>query len=399
MRLKKYITFDQLYYWSQTTAPFTFNGVQVNPATQMYTVEQILLPFLNGSLDNPYSTTTPKEKLPQYFTVAGDIGNYLNEEFGDRLVASSYRGGEYYAAIGRNLNNDEAMEVILQELISKTYHFISIYGYQFIKLFGTASINYNPIWNVDGTETRTTDYGQHITTDQHGNKQQTQTLGPTSKSNTYGQAQKTTQYGATSQSTQYGEATLTDSYGKHEEDVTYGTHTDSTQYGQVQTTNSYGQRTATHSETQMNDLTFKNKSQDVNSAVIDNQTVAQHTDSATFGTHTDSKTIKAKSDTHTQAQHTDTTTGTTHTDTVTDAQRIDSETTTTVTNTIADATYTDTNTSNQHRDVEVLERHGNIGVTSTQNLIMQERQILDWNPALEFFKAYTDKIMLRCYGY
>ena len=363
MRLKKYITFDQLYYWSQTTAPFTFNGVQVNPATQMYTVEQILLPFLNGSLDNPYSTTTPKEKLPQYFTVAGDIGNYINEEFGDRLVACSYRGGEYYAALGRNLNNDEAMEVILQELISKTYHFVSIYGYQFIKLFGTASISYNPIWNVDGTETRTTDYGQHITTDQHGNKQQTQTLGPTSKSNTYGQVQ------------------LTDVYGKKEEDITYGTHTDSTQFGQVQTSVSIGQRTDTHSETQMNDLTFKNKSQDVHSSANDSQTVDQHTDSTTFGTHTDNKTEKTYTDTHTTAQ------------------RIDSETTTSVTNTIADATYTDTNTSNQHRDVEVLERHGNIGVTSTQNLIMQERQILDWNPVVEFFKAFTNKILLSAYYY
>ena len=363
MRLKKYITFDQLYYWSQTTAPFTFNGVQVNPATQMYTVEQILLPFLNGSLDNPYSTTTPKEKLPQYFTVAGDIGNYINEEFGDRLVASSYRGGEYYAPLGRNLNNDEAMEVILQELISKTYHFVSIYGYQFIKLFGTASISYNPIWNVDGIEKTIYDFGQHITTDQHGNKQQTQTLGPTSKSNTYGQVQ------------------ITDSYGKHEEDTTFGTHTDSTQYGQVQTTNQLGQRVDTHSETQMNDLTFKNKSQDNHATTTDTETVGQHTDSTTFGTHTDNLTIKAKSDTHTTAQ------------------RIDSETTTSVTNTVADQTYTDTNTSQSHQNVETKERHGNIGVTSTQELIRQERALLDWNPALDFFKAYTDKIMLRCYGY
>lgn len=380
MRLKKYITFDQLYYWSQTTAAFTFNGVLVNPASQMSTVEQILLPFLNGSLDNPYSTTTPKEKLPTYFTVAGDIGNYINEEYADRLVASPYRGGEYYPPLGRNLNNDEAMEVILQELVSKTYHFASVYGYQFIKLFGTAGLKYDPRYSIQEHIRKVSDFGIHETDNQYGARLKTDTLGPTSE---------TKQYGATSESTQYGQQTNTDSYGKHEEDITYGTHTDSTQFGQVTTNNTYGQRTATHSETQMNDLTFKNKSQDVNASVSDGQIVSSHTDSTTFGSHSDNKTIKAKEDTHTQGTHTDTKTSTIHSDTTS---------TTTVTNTTGDAAVKDTITDKAHQNVETTDREAT-GVKTIQELIAAERALLDWNPVVEFFKTYTDKIMLRVYCY
>lgn len=326
MRLKKYITFDQLYYWSQTTAPFTFNGVQVNPATQMSTVEQILLPFLNGSMDNPYSTTTPKEKLPTYFTVAGDIGNYLNEEYGDRLVASSYRGGEYYAAVGRNLNNDEAMEVILQELISKTYHFISVFGYQFIKIFGTAALKYDPRYSIQEHIRKVLDFGNHETDNQYGARLKTDTLGPTSESKQYGATQDTTQYGAQSGST------------------------------------TIGARTDTHSETQMNDLTFKNKAQDAHSSATDSTTIQTHTDTTN------------------SLQHTDTTT------------------TLSVTNTSGDQAVKDTVTDKAHQNVETTDREAT-GVKTIQELIAAEREILDFNPALEFFKAYTDKIMLRCYYY
>lgn len=362
MRMIKYITFDQFIYWAESTAPFTFEGVQVNPGQQWAAFNGIIKPFLDGSMDNPYSTTTPKEKLPEYFSTAAAIGEYLNEEYGDRLVAVPYRVGEYYYKLGRNLNKDDAMELIMQELLIKANSFVNVYGYQFLKLFGTSSLKYDPRYSIQEHIRKVSDFGTHITTDQHGNKQQTQTLGPTSKSNTYGQVQ------------------ITDSFGKHEEDTTFGTHTDSTQFGQVQTTDVYGQRTDTHSETQMNDLTFKNKGQDIHSTATDTDTVSQHTDSTTFGTHTDNLTIKAKSDTHTTAQ------------------RTDSETTTSVTNTIADQTYTDTNTSQSHQNVETTDREAT-GVKTIQELLTAERQLLDWNPVVEFFKAFTNKILLSTYYY
>ena len=328
MRMKKYITLDQLIEWANSTAPFVFDGVSVDPSAQWEAINTTIKPLLDGSLDNPYSTTSPKAKLPQYFSTAAAIGIYLNEEYGDRLVAIPFRGGEYYSKLGRNLNKDEAMEVIIQELIYKATNFISIYGFQFIKKIGVFDIKYNPIWNVDGTEKTIYDFSQHITTDQHGNKQQTQSLGPTTES---------TQYGATE---------------------------DTHRYGEQKGTTSVGARTDTHSETTMdNTASFRNKTQDSH---------ASTTDSTTLQTHTD---------VDSSIQHTDT------------------KTTIQVTNTIADATYTDTNTSQAHQNVETKERHGNIGVTSTQELISQERELLDFNPAIDFFNAFINKICLSCYGY
>ena len=309
MKLIKYITFGQLYYWSQTTSPFSFNGSLVSPSIQMSTVEQILLPFLNGSMDNPYSTTDPAEKLPTYFTVAGDIGNYLDEEYGDRLVASKYRGGEFYPPINRNLTNDEAMEVILQELVSKTYHFISVYGYQFIKIFGTAALKYDPRYSIQEHIRKVLDFGIHETDNNYGARLKTDTLGPTSE---------TVNYGAQSGST------------------------------------TIAARTNDHSETQMNNTTTPNlKTRDLLGGGTDSQTVA------------------------------------THSDTTTTLQAI---------NTSGDQAVKDTITDKAHQNIETTDREAT-GVKTIQELIEAERQILDFNPVIEFFKAYTDKVMLRCYYY
>ena len=309
MKMKRYITLDQLIIWATTTSPFVFEGVEVNPEAQWEAINSALFPFLNGSMDNPYSTSNPKEKLPTYFSHAEDIGIYLSHEYESRLVAVPFCGGEYYPKLQRNLNKDEAMEVILASVLSKTYSFISIYGYQFIKKIGLAGIKYNPIWNVDGTETTTYDYGNHVTDNEYGARLRTDNLGNTSQTTNYGGQQLTDQIGGT---------------------------------------------TTTHSETQMNDLTFKPKTQDSDTG---------HTDTHTTTTHSDTTTTNA------------------------------------VINTSGDAAVKDTTTDKQHQNVETKERHGNIGVTSTQELLKQEISLLDFNPAIEFLNAFTDKILLRAYCY
>ena len=40
--------------------------------------------------------------------------------------------------------------------------------YKWEKLFKTLSLEYNPIWNVEGVETHTTEYGTHINTEDYG---------------------------------------------------------------------------------------------------------------------------------------------------------------------------------------------------------------------------------------
>lgn len=364
MRMKKYITLDQLIEWANSTAPFVFDGVSVDPSAQWEAINTTIKPLLDGSLDNPYSTTSPKEKLPQYFSTAEAIGIYLNEEYGDRLVAVPFRGGEYYPKLGRNLNKDEAMEVIIQELIYKATNFISIYGFQFIKKIGIFDIKYNPIWNVDGTERTVYDFGQHVTTDQYGNKKQTQ------------------QHAQQTITNNYDEVELTDNFAKTTEEIEYGNTSQETTYSQQQLTDNIDGTTDTHSETTMdNTAAFRNKTQDIHSGHTDTHIADPHTEKTDADTHVDTREVAAKSDTHTTAA------------------REDVETHAAYTDTIADDTHTDTNTSQSHQNVETKERHGNIGVTSTQELISQERQLLDFNPAIDFFNAFINKICLSCYCY
>lgn len=362
MRMIKYITLSQFIYWAENTSPFTFDGVTVDPSAQWTALNTTIKPFLDGSLDNPYSTTTPKEKLPQYFSTAAAIGIYLGDEYGDRLVAVPFRGGEFYLKFNRNLNKDEAMEIIMQELLSKATSFVSIYGFQFLKLFGTSSLKYDPRYSIQEHIKKVYDFGQHITTDQYGNKEQTQQHGAQSKTNNYGQVQ------------------LTDQFGKTTEEIKYGNTSQTTQYGAQQLTDQIGGTTDTHSETQMNDLTFKNKSQDAHSTHTDTHSTTQHSDTTTATTHTDTREVGQHSDTHTTAA------------------RTDSESKGTYTDTITDATHTDTNTSQSHQNVETTDREAT-GVKTIQELLSMERQLLDWNPALAFFKAFTDKILLRAYYY
>lgn len=399
MRMVKYITLSQFIYWAENTDPFTFDGATANPSAQWQVLTGTIKPYLDGSLDNPYSTTNPKEKLPQYFSTAAAIGDYLGDEYGDRLVAVPFRIGEFYPRINRNLNKDEAMELIMRELLSKAIGFVNLYGPQYIRKIGLADIKYNPIWNVDGTERTVYDFGQHITTDQYGNTQDTIIHGAQSKTNNYGQVQLTDSYGKHEEELEFGNTRNQTAYGATETEVEYGNTSQTTQYGAQQLTDNMAQTTDTHSETQMNDLTFKNKAQDVHSGHIDTHSTTQHSDTTTATTHTDTSSSIAHTDTVTGDTHTDSKTIKAKSDTHTTAARQDSESTLQYTDTVSGATHTDTNTSNSHQNVETKERHGNIGVTSTQELIRQEIGLLDWNPAVEFLKAFTDKILLRAYYY
>ena len=49
--------------------------------------------------------------------------------------------------------------------------------YKWEKLYQTTLLTYNPIWNVEGTETRTTEYGEHVTTQNNGERIETMVNG------------------------------------------------------------------------------------------------------------------------------------------------------------------------------------------------------------------------------
>lgn len=163
-------------------------------------------------------------------------------------------------------------------------------AYRFEKLFETLSLEYNPIWNVDGTEmityspeTKTTNIGQRSETVESGERSTTSTIGERNSEDTF----KSVPY------------ELTDEYE----------------------TGATARVTSETSDTIVSDAV------------------------------TDKKTTSATSDSETTMQHT----------------------TTTV-------------------------RSGNIGVTSTQSLITQERQIADFNYVAQIMDEIVNAITIPYWG-
>lgn len=73
----------------------------------------------------------------------------------------------------------------------------------------------------------------------------------------------------------------------------------------------------------------------------------------------------------------------------------DESTTDSVTDTTTAAAVTDTNTSGAHTDT--VTSQGNIGVTSTQNLIRQEREVVDFNLYHTILMDVVDAITIPIY--
>lgn len=267
MKINRYISLHSLIEWADSTPSFvwgegTSEAQTVYPPNSVQVFATALLPYLDGSRDNPYSTIDPKEKLPQYFTTAVQVKNYVFEEFADRLMSVPYRGGEFYPLFNRNLNHNEAMMLILTQcLINKSQFFIQIEGYNFLKKIGLAAINYNPLYNLNEKERITTTYGQHITDQDRGARLRTDNFGNTSQTNLYGAQQ------------------LTDNMAS---------------------------QTDTHSETQMNDLTYKPKTQDVHGGHTDTHSTTQHSDTITTTAVVNTSGDAAAKDTTTSKEHVDT---------------------------------------------------------------------------------------------
>ena len=119
-------------------------------------------------------------KLSEYF-------NYLST-FDATFIPSDYATKEYLKEYYDNaiaydtqtqqnfsslllLNEDFAItkKLIMSSVIANDY--------KWKKLYETTVLTYNPIWNVDGTETRTTEYGEHVTTQNNGERIETMVNG------------------------------------------------------------------------------------------------------------------------------------------------------------------------------------------------------------------------------
>ena len=239
--------------------------------------------------------------LTDYGTSHAVFDKAFNQKYGNRLIdleantvsdAITEARGIFSAVTMLNLNN-------------------------WARLYYALSLDYNPLYNVDGTTTFT-----------HGATEETRDYGADKTTNKYAQKQNTNQYGAT------------------EDTIQYGATQDTMEYGNTSRTE------GSHKDTDTEYSTAYNSGVEAETGKTDHD-IASITTTET--THTDTASSIIHSDVSSSLQHTDTLTEAAHNDSIErDAHK----------DTIATLSYTDT---------EV--RQGNIGVTKSTDLLDSEMQL------------------------
>ena len=271
-----------------------------------------------------------------------------------------------------------------------------------------------------GAQSESMNYGAQSATNNFGAQTQTNDYGTQSESTNYGAQSATTNFGAQTQTNKYGAQTQTDVYGAQTQTTNHGGHSDSHVVGE-QTTNtthniagfnggleaessdsvSAGSRTDNDTIGAYSDSTSTNE-------FTDSSTASEHTDTLTNAGHSDTSSTEAHIDSHTRNGFTDTLSNSEHTDISSKEAYVDSHTRSGFTDTQNTAAHTDTATENARSDVHTTDAkedihvdennsqynhtariHGNIGVTTTAQMIEGERQL--WM-AFNFYKTIYDDI-------
>ena len=95
--------------------------------------------------------------------------DYLKEYFDNAITYDTQVQNNFSSLLLLNDDFGITKKLIMSSVVSNDY--------KWKKLYETTILNYNPIWNVDGTETRTTEYGEHVTTQNNGERIETMVNG------------------------------------------------------------------------------------------------------------------------------------------------------------------------------------------------------------------------------
>lgn len=230
------------------------------------------------------------------------------------------------------------------------------------RMYDALIAEYSPIENFDRYEeysdegtvknTTTNDYGESMEHFNYGKASETYNYGKVNITDVNGEAQQTNVLGAIKQVDKIGEQT---------QNTAYGEHTDSTSVGGITTSN-------THRVAGYNGGLTDSES--------DNGNTSAHTDSTTYGAHNDSVTNKAYQNETNKDAVTNTITDAEHTINHTEDAKSDMHSTEAKSDTHSTEAKTDTSkldgtNSNKHRG----HLHGNIGVTTNQQMIESEIQL------------------------
>ena len=242
--------------------------------------------------------------------------------------------------------DEEIIKFVHDSFVEDLQSFLNTRASAYKHLFEVLSIDYNPINNYDMTES-STDNKTNNASDKH----------------------------------QYGESSSTVNYGERNEAIERGGLVVTKENAKRSTTDSYGAMSKTNEFGDTNE-NVTNAVAGYNEDAFKNSTKTQTTNAS----HVDSETNEAHSDTHETAAFTDITSTNDHVDNNVYSQHVD-------TSTVAAHEDNDTHSgteSNEHS----MTRSGNVGVTSTQQLLESEKKF--WR-SYDFWKMFLkDFIAEHC---
>ena len=95
--------------------------------------------------------------------------DYLKEYFDNAITYDTQTQQNFSSLLLLNDDFSITKKLIMASVVANDY--------KWKKLYETTVLTYNPIWNVDGTETRTMQYGEHVTTQNNGERIETMVNG------------------------------------------------------------------------------------------------------------------------------------------------------------------------------------------------------------------------------
>ena len=309
------------------------------------TVEQFLKEkaWITGQ-HNIFTSMNPK------FAELIELINYeLNGSYGNHTAVDLYLA-EHYSDVEINPKYSyiTSSDDIYWDTNAIMYCIDSILAENFYKyktLLNTLSLEYNPIWNVDSEETATESRDERNERNVEGPETTQTSLGKQENEYTYGSAVETTHHEELTTTTTNGNFTTTNGiengHNKIERTTNFNT--------QMNDTADWYNHDRSEKETQpYEEYTTKG-------AQTNTETVPEHTDTLTKVKHSDDETIGARSNSESTSGRTDTV----HKD--------------------------------AYEDETHIVRQGNIGTTTTQQMITEERELAKFSLldviAKDFIKA------------
>ena len=304
--------------------------------------------------------------------------------------------------------NDEAFEDIQQHIKMMLY----MNKYKYNELYKTLFYDYNPLNNTELREVQR--FGKKIMTDEDGERKTDNIYGERESAtvSSYGEQLQTNINGKREQTSDHGATQTTDVIAQRTNQDVMAQQKTTDVVASRTNSDTFGEQTHTD-EAAIDKTTHKSNGYDSATAVADGEDTAnigqrQHTDSGytdshnvgggtdthTIDAHTDSHTIGGGTDTHSAQAYTDKVTDAAVTDTVKNEQHEDTVTNTADSYTDSVKQYAATDKHIEDEYENTIERAGNIGVTTSAQLIKEQRGIVDWSFWEVLYNDIIDEICL-----